>query len=457
MQSLKRSAPARRALAVATLAAVLGIPCAAHAQTEAERIRDLEKKLDQSMKLIESLEKRVRDLEGSKAAATTATAAPAPVATGATTKPAASMSQAQEERLKAVEQSVAQMYTTGHDGHAGMGGLPLHGFADVEYHYTTLDVPDNRRSGFVVSNLDLFMTPEFGRVKMLAELNFEVESDSGQLSTDMERLQLGYTFSDNFTAWMGRFHTPYGYWNTAFHHGTQIQTATRPRFVDFEDKGGILPAHTVGLWGVGHVKAGDGRFQYDAWLGNGSRIMDGVLDFNAYRDDNRNTAVGGNVGYRFGGAAEGLLVGLHGFREEVDVDADDGAKLARTRLGVVGGYFYLDRDNWEGIGEYYHFSNVDLSGGTGTHKSWAAFLQMGYTLNDIWTPYYRWEKAALDQTDPYFAYQESGRAYTRNVVGIRYLLNPATALQLEGNRTREGFMSGEQSYTEVRAQFAVRF
>jgi hypothetical protein len=185
--------------------------------------------------------------------------------------------------------------------------------------------------------------------------------------------------------------------------------------------------------------------------------MDGVLDFNAYRDDNRNTAVGGNVGYRFGGAAEGLLVGLHGFREEVDVDADDGTKLARTRVGVFGGYFYLDKNNWEGIGEYYHFSNVDLDGGTGTHKSWAAFLQMGYTLNDIWTPYYRWEKAALDQTDPYFAYQDSGRSYTRNVAGIRYLLNPATALQLEGNRTREGFLSGEKSYTEVRAQFAVRF
>jgi hypothetical protein len=272
----------------------------------------------------------------------------------------------------------------------------------------------------------------------------------------MERLQIGYTFSDNFTAWMGRFHTPYGYWNTAFHHGTQIQTATRPRFVDFEDNGGILPAHTVGLWGVGHVNTGGGsRFQYDAWIGNGSRIVDGVIDFNAYRDDNRNTAVGGNVGYRFGGAAEGLLVGLHGFREEVDVYAGD-EKLARTRLGVAGGYFYLDRSNWEGIGEYYHFSNADLSGGTGTHSSWAAFLQLGYTLNDVWTPYYRWEKAKLDQTDAYFAYQESGRPYTRNVVGIRYLLNPSTALQLEGNRTREVFAE-EKSYSELRAQVAIRF
>ena len=63
----------------------------------------------------------------------------------------------------------------------------------------------------------------------------------------------------------------------------------------------------------------------------------------------------------------------------------------------------------------------------------------------------------LDQTDAYFAYQKSGTPYTRNVVGIRYLLNPATALQLEANRSKETFITGEKSYTEVRAQAAVRF
>jgi len=180
-----------------------------------------------------------------------------------------------------------------------------------------------------------------------------------------------------------------------------------------------------------------------------------VLDFNAYRDDNRNSAVGGNLGYRFGGALEGLLVGVHGLREEVDVYGG-GEQLARTRLAFGGGYFYLDRDNWEAIGEYYRFRNQDLSNGTGTHSSWAAFVQLGYTINDIWTPYYRWEKARLDQGDAYFAAQESGRPYTRHVLGIRYLLNPNTALQLEGNHTREVFAE-EKSYSELRAQVAIRF
>ena len=95
-------------------------------------------------------------------------------------------------------------------------------------------------------------------------------------------------------------------------------------------------------------------------------------------------------------------------------------------------------------------------GGSGTHSSWAGFVQLGYTFNELWTPYYRWEKTSLDLDDAYFATQASGRNYTRNVLGLRYNLNANTALKLEGNRTRE-FLGEEKSYSERAAQFAVRF
>jgi hypothetical protein len=134
-----------------------------------------------------------------------------------------------------------------------------------------------------------------------------------------------------------------------------------------------------------------------------------------------------------------------------------GSVEARTRVSMTGGYFYYDAHDWEGIGEYYRFRNKDLTGGTGTHPSWAGFAQLGYTFNDLWTPFYRWEKAALDLTDAYFATQASGRNYSRNVLGLRYNLNANTALKIEGNRTRETILGEEKSYTEARAQFAVRF
>jgi hypothetical protein len=420
-------------------AGLLGSP-AATAQDEAARIRELERKLERSLQLIDQLTNRVNELERGPA--------PAP-RTAAPAKP-----EQQEARIETLEKSVSQMASA--RGDRDDLGVPLRGFTDVGYEHSSLARGDHRKSGFVLGNLDLFITPNFGRVKMLAELNFEVD-EAGGLATDLERLQLGYTFSDSLTGWIGRFHTPYGYWNNAFHHGAQIQTAvTRPRFIDFEDRGGILPSHSVGLWATGRVPTAGGKVVYDAYLTNGNRIREGVLDFNAHRDDNTNKAVGGNVGFRFTGALDGLLVGLHGMSQHVASYDAVGTLQARTRMGMSGGYYYFDIAEWEGIGEYYRFRNKDLSGATGTHASWAAFLQLGRTFMGLWTPYYRWEKAALDLSDPYFATQESGRNYSRHVLGIRYSLNPNTALKLEANRTRE-FLGEDKSYTEARAQFAVRF
>jgi hypothetical protein len=435
-----RSGNARHSVAVAAIVLGSALCGAAQAQgpAESERIKELERKLEKSMQMIEQLSNRLNDLEKG---------APAPA------RVPAERVQQQDARIEALEKNVGQMASSA-TSHSE-SGIPLHGFTDVGYERSTLPRDDNRKAGFVLGNLDFFFTPNFGRVKLLAELNFEV-GQAGSLATDLERLQLGYTVSDSLTLWMGRFHTPYGYWNAAFHHGAQLQTSiTRPRFVDFEDRGGILPAHSVGLWANGRLAAGAGKVVYDAYLTNGGRIVDGVADFNAFRDDNTNKAVGGNIGYQFGGALSGLLVGAHGLREEVGAYAGDSLR-SRTRVALSGGYFYADIGNWEGIGEYYRFRNEDLSDGTGTHASWAAFIQVGYTFNDLWTPYYRWEKAALDPSDPYFAAQESGRSYRRHVVGLRYNLNPNTALKLEGNRTRE-FLGEEKSYSELRAQFAVRF
>lgn len=409
------------------------------AQSEAERIKDLERKLERSMQLIEQLTRRVNELERGPAA---------PAAPGD-----AGRVKQLERQVEALEKDLGQISSSRIDRAEAV--VPVHGFADVGYEHLSRPRADNRRSGFVLGNLDLFLTPNFGRAKMLAELVFEVGED-GSLATDLERLQFGYTFSDSLTAWIGRFHTPYGYWNTAFHHGAQIQTAaTRPRFLEFEDRGGFLPAHTVGLWANGRVRAGDGKIVYDAFVGNGGRIVDGILDFNARRDDNSNRLVGANVGYRFGGALDGLLLGVHGFQEEVGAFVVD-VPQARTRVRMAGGYGYADMDNWELIAEYYRFRNADLSEGTGHHSSWAAFLQVGRTFFDLWTPYYRWEKAALDPADGYFAAQDSGRSYKRNVVGLRYTPNLNTAIKIEANRTRE-IPGDEKSHTETRAQFAVRF
>ncbi len=424
---------------LAALVASTFLPIAAHAQqTDAQRIQDLERKLEKSMELIERLNTRVNQLEHEKGATAPAPAR-ASAATAASPTPAA-----QEARIEALERSVTQMATSmgGHDEHGGtsMMGMPLHGFTDVDYEHSGRPTTDGRKAGFTLGNLDFYLTPSWGRVKMLGELNFEVNREGG-LDTDLERLQLGYATSDALTIWMGRFYTPYGYWNAAFHHGAQMQTSVlRPRFIDFEDKGGIVPAHSVGMWATGHVPLGPGKLTYDAYFANGSRIVDGTLDFNQFRDDNPNKGVGGNVGYAFFGRARRAAGGAARVARGSGRGTTGETLQARTRLAFAGGYFYADLHDWEGIGEYYRFNNADLSGGTGTHTSWAGFLQLGKTLWESWTPYYRWEEGHFDQTDPYFAAQNNGNSYKRQVVGVRYTLNPNSVLKIEGSpRSREMF------------------
>lgn len=426
------------ALAVSQL---FSIPAGA-AQPEAARIAELEKKLEKSLELIQQLSARVNQLEAGKGAA--------PAAPAATADAVA----AQSERIDQLEKNIVQVSET--SAKRGSTGLPLHGFADVGYAHSSND-PNGRKGGFALGNLDLYMTPDLGdRVKGIAELVFEM-GENGVLNTDLERLQLGYTFSDALTAWAGRFHTPYGYWNTAFHHGAQIQTSLlRPRFIAFEDQGGILPAHTVGLLASGGVRLGSGKLQYDAYYGNGSRIVERELDFNAFKDDNANKAVGGNVRYAFGGALEGLTLGLHGLSEQVNTFEANKVKFS-TKLNVYGGFAFLDKDDWEVISEYYRFRNDDLSGNSGTHASWAGFAQVGRLLGGRWTPYYRFEKAVLDQGDNYFASLDSGRSYKRNALGVRYDVNPQAALKLELNQTTEQQTVSDQKSNEARVQFAVRF
>ena len=242
-----------------------------------------------------------------------------------------------ETRLGAIERNVDQLID-GEGKATTATGIPVHGFFDVGF--TQASNNDTRINqagrGFWANALDFYLTPQFtDRSKALIELIFEFAPDGG-LATDLERIQAGYTFNDQLTAWVGRFHAPYGYWNTGFHHGAQIQTSImRPRFIDFEDKGGLLPAHVMGAWATGAAPIGNSRLNYDLYVGNGNTInLDttvsplhtGSLDINNARDSNGNKLFGANIAYKAGG----LVLGVHGFTERVTL------KDASTVTPVTG-------------------------------------------------------------------------------------------------------------------------
>lgn len=458
--------------AMAAAGLVLAGPALAADGDADARIRELEKKLERSLQMIEALQTKVQQMQPQAA------------------MPAASSEQA--AKIDALEKQVAQLGSGLASRGSADDGVPLHGFADVGLRRSGEDnsVYGKGKKGFNVGSFDMYLTPNLGgRVKALIEMNTEVDQ-GGTVNVDLERLQAGYAFSDALTTWVGRFHTPYGYWNTAFHHGAQIQTAvTRPRFLGFEDQGGILPAHTTGFWATGTFDSDAAKFGYDAYFGNAPRVLagdgtksplqpaqnnvTGTLDMKQAGWGTSQVSAGFNAWFS-PKSLSALRLGVHGLRANVDIEqsSDVGSGLqGLTRLNMFGGYGTFIDDNWEILGEYYRFKNTnvtvvatDLSQDMTDHTSSAWYTQVGYNIGQF-TPYGRVEKASLSQADNYFLSQLSGRSYDKAVVGLRYDLNPKSAVKVELNRTHRrdlvsdanGTPAPDNKFSEAYVQFAVRF
>jgi len=446
-----------RALALGLALSAASLPASADPVSDA-KLDQLQQKLDRSLQMIEALSNRVKELEthpGASTAAVAPAAAPAAAVAAAGT-PAPSL---EAQRLDAVEQKVDQIETANATRQTDDSGLPMHGFADVGLgnrnpYYANLE-------GANIGSLDFYLNPKLGgKVVSLAELIFEV-GPSGEVGTDLERFQVGYQFNDEATVWVGRFHTPYGYINTALHHGVWLADALRrPKFANFEDHGGVMPGHTVGVWLTGAKREFDGKFLYDFYAGNGQQIQEGIIDMQSGGNEHGAAMAGSRLSYQFtGGAVDGLTMGVNGFTDKVN--SQQTANL--TRLNMMGVYAVYDTDIWEHIIEAYSFHDTNINGPGGTNKSTAWFAQFAYRAP--WgVPYVRFERADLDQRDLYFAEQQFGASYYRGGAGVRFDLNLKSAIKFEVAHTRTIDVRTQDlsfglpvEYNEVLAQYAYRF
>lgn len=326
---------------------------------------------------------------------------------------------------------------------AEVGGVPLHGFADVGAAHASGGDPNLLR-GFSVGNIDIYLAPQLGELRSLIELVFEVDAEGG-IATDLERVQIGLPTGDRSVLWMGRFHTPYGHWNTAFHHGAQLQTSiNRPRFLDFEDKGGMLPSHAVGIWWTGNKPIANDRINYNLYLANGDHIATSteskVLSFNAARDDDNGKLVGGSLAYQ----RSDVEIGVHAYHDIVEtyLHGDKDTRINRSVVIMAGGFLNYETDKWDVAFEWYHFSNetqhiaLGAPGAEGSHDSNLWFAQVGRHL-ESWTPFVRIEQARIDSDDTYFSSMDSGQPYVRKAAGLNYTWNAHTAFKMELSHTQE--------------------
>jgi hypothetical protein len=206
---------------------------------------------------IDQLEARVKELEAREGIVAQPAAPPSPQPPS---QPSSKPQETQEMPM-GVPASVPENIPT------GVPSLKIRGFSNILWSGSDQKGATN---SFALGQMDLFITSVLSRrIDMLSEVVFEADT-TNHMGVDLERMLLRYSFNDYFKLSAGRYHTAIGFYNTAYHHSTWMQTAVdRPFIFQFEDDGGILPIHNIGLSATGGIPSGNLGLHYVAEIGNG--------------------------------------------------------------------------------------------------------------------------------------------------------------------------------------------
>lgn len=276
--------------------------------------------------------------------------------------------------------------------------------------------------------IDIFYSADFGRLRTLAE--FEIMRGKTPKAGTMERLQIGWLMNPDTTVWLGRYHTPFGYWNTEYHHGSYLQSAiTRPGIIDF-GAGAPLARHLTGLLlESGHTNDDESALHYSLSIGASPGVGGGlkefdILDFNegnhrwgaiaraAYHPDAlTSTEAGGFIGYM-------ILPGNIATLDEVE-------------QVVLGGFGNWEYQRFRLLGELYWVTNqVNRPAGDTDGNFVNANLQVEYKLYEDWTTYVRVEDTFGGDNDPYLGLFPTF-IKQRSLAGTAYALTRRQAIKFE--------------------------
>ena len=319
-----------------------------------------------------------------------------------------------------------------HGAHTIISNTEIHFFADVNaqkyFGSQSLDPSSElykTPSTFRLGSLDFYVFSHLGQFSFLSETGFEPTPDG--YSLDVERLQATWSPQSWFQFSIGRYHTPFGYWNTAYHHGRWLfTTVDAPLLFRFEDEGGPLPVHTVGVLLFGDLSLGGSVvLHYDLGAGNGRGPTPDPPQ--KLQDINEGKSV---------------LFGLHlqagGFRAGAAGWWDNSyfvypAESARTPMieEILAADITYTTAPWEVLLEgavvRHLFSNLDVS-------NYGAYAQIAYQVADRWKPYARAEIQIIPKEEIYLAklVARPSPDERRALAGVRFDPVEVLAVKLEG-------------------------
>ena len=317
--------------------------------------------------------------------------------------------------------------------------LHIAGFAALDFSATDLHGPNggfqpltllNPHSGFGEGQFVLQLSSALSsKVSVFSELTLTARSDAGTgtpaapgFNPEVERLIIRYDWNDYFKVSFGRFHTPINYWNTAYHHGTWLQTTIdRPEMTQFG--GTFIPVHFLGTLVEGAVPAGGLNLNYNVGLGNGrgevlSRAGD-IGDINNNRAWLVNLFVKPDILY-------GLQIGGSVYRDKLNPITG-----LTGREWIESGHIVWAKESPEFIAQFANVTHKPIDGGV-TSNSQAFYAQAAYRLPSylrLWKPYYRFEYIHVPLSDLFF--HGLVPTYNGSTAGVRYDITSFAAFKVE--------------------------
>ena len=323
--------------------------------------------------------------------------------------------------------------------------LRIRGFSDITFHGNDHihDSPQCQAytcfpSSFTLGQVNLFITSDLSeRFKFLSEIVFESD-ENNNFGVDVERVLLQYSQSDYLNISAGRYHTAIGYYNTAYHHSTWFQTTTgRPFLFEFEDKGGPLPIHNVGVSISGRIPSGALGLHYVAEVGNGRASRSYVPPLGqtanavqSYVDENAHKAFNVAIFAR-PDSIRGLQVGFSAYRDVL--------KPAAVPIGetILAAHAVFIQPNFELLNEALVIRHTPEGGRVFDTLGW--YTQVSKRFGS-YRPYFRYQYLNAADSEPLFP---DIRLRAGPSVGVRY--DPADFVALKF----------QYDYTSLRSQQGI--
>lgn len=287
--------------------------------------------------------------------------------------------------------------------------LQIRGFGDVDFSATD---QQGATSGFNLGQLDLHMSSPLSRkVSYFGEMTFNAQPTG--YTVEVERSIIRYDYNDYFKISFGRYHTPIGYWNTAFHHGAWLQTSiSRPDMVKIG--GTFIPVHFVGFLAEGNIPSGGAGLSYSAGVGNGrgstiSRPGDAG-------DNNDNRAWVANL-YSRPVKLYGLQMGVSVYRDKITL-ANTLPNGNNFREWISAAHLVWSKESPEFLAEFANVNHRNILTNFVTNSQ-AFYAQVGYRLpwlERTLKPYYRFEHTHTSLSEQVFTNQD----LVGSIIGLRY-------------------------------------